>query len=303
MIFKPRFESMELKILRYLKARMKLDPKDENHYTNLEKGYAGELQFDKLLEKLSNENLVINDLLLECNNTFFQIDTMLILSNTIYLFEIKNFEGDFYIEGDRWYSTPRSEIKNPLLQLKRNESLLRRLLQELGSNFPIEAHLVFLNPEFQLYQAPLNLPVIFPAQLNRYIEKISRRSSTIKNTHTKLAEQLLTLHISESPFSRIPEYTYEELEKGIICLGCGGFYETLHGTTLKCNRCGETEDHYSAVLRSIKELEVLFPSVKLTMKTLQDWCKVLKNKKTIKKIIRGNYMLVEKGKQSYYIRK
>ncbi|WP_422392315.1 nuclease-related domain-containing protein [Niallia oryzisoli] len=87
----------------------------------------------------------------------------------MYLFEVKNFAGDFYIEKDTWYSKSGNEIQNPFDQLKPCESLYRRLVHDLGlgSTFSIEAYLIFIHPEFTLYQTPLHLPAIFPTQLNR----------------------------------------------------------------------------------------------------------------------------------------
>lgn len=68
-------------------------------------------------KKLTNDWLIVKDLLLESNNTVFQVDTLLISPETVYLFEVKNYEGDFYIESDRWYTISKTEINNPLLQL------------------------------------------------------------------------------------------------------------------------------------------------------------------------------------------
>ena len=79
---------------------MTLSDKDKQHYFNLKKGYEGEVMFDSLTEKLQCECLILNDLLLKINNTTFQIDT-LIISDTIYLFEVKNFEGDYVYESDK----------------------------------------------------------------------------------------------------------------------------------------------------------------------------------------------------------
>ncbi|MFV8826503.1 nuclease-related domain-containing protein [Alkalihalobacterium sp. APHAB7] len=66
--------------------------------------------------------------------------------------EVKNYAGDFLIENDNWFSLPKKEIKNPLLQLKRSEDLLRRLFQDNGMNLTVEPHLVFVIPGFHLYQ-------------------------------------------------------------------------------------------------------------------------------------------------------
>jgi hypothetical protein len=171
MLLNPCSETKELLILRSLNSRLNLSTKEKQYYINLEKGYEGEKKFEKLLENQLSDFLILSDLLLEKNNTVFQIDSTLIFQKKIHLFEVKNYEGDFYIEKDIWYSRSGTEINNPLEQLKRSESLFRRLLQDLRLTLPVEAHLIFINPEFTLYQAPMNLPIILPTQLNHFIKK------------------------------------------------------------------------------------------------------------------------------------
>jgi hypothetical protein len=298
---KPRYESLELKILRSLNVRMNLAAKEENYYLNLEKGYKGEQKFDEWIKPLSNDRLVLNDLLLEYNNTLFQIDSLTISSNTIYLFEVKNYEGDFFIEGDRWYSISRTEIKNPLLQLQRNESLFRRLLEDLGFNISIESYLIFVNPEFHLYQTPLNLPIIFPTQLNRFMDKMKKRPSNLKETHSKLAKQLLSLHLKETPYNRLPKYHYDQLEKGMTCPSCHTFYNHLKKTTLICSNCGGREEYESAVLRNVEEFKLLFPKSKITISGIYEWCNTIKDKKTIRNVLTNNFILIRRGKSSHYV--
>ncbi|WP_312889188.1 nuclease-related domain-containing protein [Desertibacillus haloalkaliphilus] len=96
---------------------MDLSKKDKQHFFNLKKGYEGEIIFDSLTEKIQSECFILNDLLLKQNNTMFQIDSLLIFQESIYIFEVKNFEGDYYYESERLYKTPDSEITNPLNQL------------------------------------------------------------------------------------------------------------------------------------------------------------------------------------------
>lgn len=214
MILKHRYEPEKLKLLRYLNIRMQLPSKDYTHYLNLEKGFTGEKQFDKLLVNMPDEWIILKDLLLEYSNTIFQIDSLLITGDCIYVFEVKNYEGDFYIDQDKWCTTLKSEIKNPLLQLQRCESLLRRLLQDLGFNSPIKSYLIFINPEFYLYQAPLNLPAVFPAQLNRFLLKLKLKAISPKEKLLKLAEKLIFLSLKETPFAKKPQYMFESWKRG-----------------------------------------------------------------------------------------
>ena len=57
--FKPRFEPVKLKILRFLNTRMNLTVKEKQYYLNLEKGFEGEVMFDTLTEELQSECLII----------------------------------------------------------------------------------------------------------------------------------------------------------------------------------------------------------------------------------------------------
>ncbi|MBX9971738.1 nuclease-related domain-containing protein [Cytobacillus firmus] len=300
MILKFRNEPEELKMLQCLHRRMRLSPKDYSHFLNLEKGFSGEKKFDELLEHSPEEWIILNDLLFDYSNTIFQIDSLLITGGCIYLFEVKNYEGDFYIEQDRWYKAPsNAEVMNPLLQLQRSESLLRRLLHELGVKTPLKALLIFINPEFQLYQATMNLPAIFPAQNKRFMDNLILKSQPANKRHTMLAEKLMSLHLEDIPFGRRFEYTFEELEKGIKCSSCGLFMSLLNKNNLKCS-CGSIERTEFAILRSVEDYKILFPQEKITTKSIHMFCNIFNSKRSIQKILSKHYQLNGFGKTSYY---
>ena len=56
----------------------------------------GEQKFDLLAESIQEGRYIIIDLLLEVNNSYFQIDTLIISQGVIHLLDIKNFQGDWY---------------------------------------------------------------------------------------------------------------------------------------------------------------------------------------------------------------
>ena len=170
--YKKRTEPEKLVILSLLNTRMELSEKDVQEYASLKKGFEGEVMFDELTEKLQCDCFILNDLLFKFNNTLFQIDSMIIFSDKIYFYEVKNFEGDHFYESDRLYKTPNYEYNNPLHQINRSESLLRQMLQNIGYPFPLEANVVFINPEFTMYQAPLKKPFIYPTQVKSYLKKL-----------------------------------------------------------------------------------------------------------------------------------
>ncbi|MCP3738627.1 nuclease-related domain-containing protein [Rossellomorea sp. BNER] len=300
MPYKSRSKSTELQILKTLNTRMSLSNKDKQHYFNLKKGYEGEVIFDLLTEKLQSECFILNDLLLKLNNTIFQIDSLIINSEAIYLFEVKNFEGDYYYESDRLYKKPKTEINNPLNQLIRNESLLRQLLQNLGFTIPIYSSVVFINPEFTLYQTPLNKPFIFPTQVNRYLEKLNTIPSKLNRKHKRLADKLISLHIKDSPFKLLPPYDYDQLQKGLPCVKCTSFTISIEGKKCVCKECGHEEIVATAVMRNVKEFKLLFPNRKITTNVIHEWCKEVKSKKRIRTILKKNFKIVGVHQWSFY---
>ncbi|MCF6137913.1 nuclease-related domain-containing protein [Pseudalkalibacillus berkeleyi] len=290
----------ELQILRALNYRKLLSNKDKNKYINAEKGYEGECKFDEWLSPLISGKIVLNDLLLEYNNSIFQIDSLLLTTENIILFEVKNFEGDYYINGSEWYSMKGKVINNPLHQLHRNTVLLRGLLNESGLKLQIEPQLIFMNPLFQLYQAPIEPPIIFPNQLIRYRAILKKDRSFINDKMKKIAKHLLSLHLDKNPNSRSPKYHYNELQKGTICPSCHQMYRELTKTILVCGSCGGTEHYEPAILRTIADHQLLFPDKKITTDEIHQWSGKTVSKITIRKLLNKNFKQVKCGPSTYY---
>lgn len=304
MIMKSRTVPEELKHFRCLNVRIDFSKDDDHYYTVLEKGFQGEKKFDALIGDLSDNWIIINDLLLKYNHTLFQIDSLLISHDLLYANDVKNYEGDYYLEKDRLYKVSKKEIKSPSEQLIRGESLLRRLLHDLGFNLPIESRLVFVNPEFFLYHAPINLPAVFPSQLDRFIKKFKMKSGKLSNWHFQLGEKLVSLHIKKGPLNQVPAYSYEQLKKGIVCSSCWhSFMSKLNTKILVCTDCGHKENIDAAVLRSAEEFSMLFPDRKITTSAIFEWCRIIESRKTIWRVLGRNYILVKNGRASYYEKK
>jgi hypothetical protein len=301
-LFKARTVPTLLRILRILNTQLDLSEDEQKYYYNQEKGYEGEVQFDLMTEKLQNIGYILNDLLLEVNNTSFQTDTQLLFQDTIYLIDVKNFEGEF----EYCYTTENLKmlsgkiVKNPLDQLKRSKSLFQQLLQNLGCNLKIEAYVIFINPEFTLYQAPPDIPFILPTQINRFLKKLETKPSRLNSLHKKLAEKLVSLHMSESPYIRLPKYEYNQLKKGNTCKECQSFSMYVRGKNVVCCDCGFDEFVETAVIRNVEEIKLLFPEIKITTNTVHEWCGVIKCKKRISRILTKNYKVVGGSKCIHY---
>ncbi|MEH7272303.1 nuclease-related domain-containing protein [Neobacillus vireti] len=301
MLIRPREISVEIIILRILSNRMKLTEKEKLHLSNQEKGYEGEVKFDALTEGLENENLILNDLLLEVGESLFQIDSLIIFSGVIHLIDVKYFEGEYYYDDNELFKTKTgSEKKDPLLQLKRCHSLFRQLLQKNGFNFPTEAHLVFNNPEFTLILPTQNPQIILPTQVNSFIKKLKKIPSGLNERHSKLADLLVSLHLTENPYSRLPKYNFNMLKKAVFCGNCHLTSLSINRKIITCNQCGYVDDVDSVIMRSVKELRILFPGVRITTKLLYEWCGGSISIKTIRRILKKNFKAIGNTKECYY---
>ena len=259
--------------------------------------------FDQLTDKLTNDMYVLKDLRLKVNNSIFQIDTLIIFQETICPSEVKNFESDYEYdsESEGFKSISNNEdILNPLDQLKRAMILLQKLLQNYGFHIAIEGNVVFVSPEFTLYNAPLNKPIILPTQLKRFTKKLNQTPSKLNDQHRKLAELLISLHQNEPPYTQIPTYTYEGLIIGLICALCHSFTITVQGGKCVCGQCGHVEEVESAILRSVRELKLLFPDMKITTNGVYEWCKVIESKKMIRRVLKKNFIAEGMRQHRYF---
>lgn len=291
----------ELQFLETLSKRKRFTSKEKRYYFNLQRGFEGELLFSQFIGNLKNDSIILTDLLLEYNQTTFQVDCLLITRSKIYLYEVKNFEGDYYFDNDKFYKIPRQEIINPFHQLSRAESILRQMLLSIGSNTPIESHVVFVHPTFFLYQSPLDIPAIFPNQIERHVSFLMREAGNVTATERRLASRLVELAKKESPFQKLPEVEYAELDKGITCTACEGLSMRLVKRTCVCGVCGYKESVTTAVLRSISEFQLLFPNERLTTHQIFHWCGELVPKNIIYRVLSTNFKSVGTKKWTHYV--
>ncbi|WP_042146849.1 nuclease-related domain-containing protein [Paucisalibacillus sp. EB02] len=298
---KKRTPSRELQILEILYLRGNLSEEVRQHYFNLKKGYEGELLFDRILDnQLQNDCLIIKDLLLKMNNTTFQIDTLIIFQEFIKLFEVKNFEGEYTYDNDNFYKYPKYKITNPEHQLDRAETLLRQLLSNHGLHHAIKSSIVFVNPEFTLYNAPATKPFVLPSQINTLVKKLNTNQSKLTNLSKLIADKLISLHQKDSPYSKLPTYSFSQLKKGINCKSCHSISISVQGHYCYCNTCGKREKLADAVIRSTRELILLFPKEKITTSMVHEWCECISSTQRVQRILMKKFKFISNKRWSYF---
>lgn len=291
-----------MRICDCLEERKILSQTEQNLLYNAEQGYTGECEFYAFLQDAaSNKLLLLSSLSLRANNANFQIDSILINNETIYLFEVKNYAGDYYISKNRWFSHPaRKEISNPFIQLKRSEGLLRQLLATHGIDYPIKAYVVFVNPEFTLFNASINYPLILRSQFSRFFRPSFFQQTPYSDKDFYVAQFLMDSHQDVIYKDNLPSYTFAELKKGIKCPKCGRFMRVETFYRVKCSACLYIERNESAVLRSINDFKFLFPEMKITTKNIVEWCNIL-SARVIRRILSNYLERRGQGRSTHYI--
>src|SRR3546814_3760645 len=98
------------------------------------KGYQGEVQFDRLTEKLQRDCHILNDLQLESNKSSFQLDSSLIFQDTYSLFEVKNFEGEYVYDPEYFRSEEHTSELQSLMRISYAVFCLKKKKKSIHSN-------------------------------------------------------------------------------------------------------------------------------------------------------------------------
>lgn len=280
-------EPKRLQILKALQKRMRLSDADIKKLHHLQKGYEGEVRFRKLLAAyLTSDCLILYDLFRESNEASFQLDCVIIQQHTIWHLEVKNFSGDFQLKDKILHNlTAGIDMKNPLNQLERGHYLLQQSLQKFSCNIPLKSYVVFVHPEFFIYQAQPGNPIIYPAQIPRFITSINKSASKLQSFHYRLAHKLFSNQIPEKQ-DYIPAYAYTQLRKGIYCHQCDRqLFAAADERTLTCKNCHDQESKASAIIRHTIEFSILFPESKITTAVIWEWCGKMYSRYQIREVL------------------
>ena len=293
-----RHESLSL-----LDIKTTLDKETRQELQNLQKGYEGEQTFQAFLEKRpSTDGLVLTNVVLEVRGSPVQIDSLVIAPDTVYLYEIKNYSGEYKMEDGILYTLSGFEVDNPMIQLERTQSRLRQLFQQWRMNIKIEANIIFVHPQFVLYNADPKHPIVIHAQINKHLDKINSKGLPILKRHRQLANKLIASIIEEGPYhKKSPSYTYEELNKRVGCVKCLSSCILLTQRSFTCSTCHYKGTIEELVLQQVEDFKLLFPDKRVTRHSIHDWCGGVIPEQRIYKLLHHNFVKQGKNNGTHYI--
>ena len=280
-----------LAVLEHLNSRKSLPEIETLNYERQSQGYIGEDKIRSLLlGRLNVKPIALFDFRFKANNDECQIDCLLLFQNECVLIEVKNYSGEYvYRDAEIFFNGSMKRLySQPFPQVARAKVLLGDLFKSLGIRINISEKIVFINDKFYLYEVPGNLPVVYNATLDRFLRELNDKRCDLSDYHLKIAAKLKSVRLKNSVYERIPAYEYDTIQKGIPCVNCSSWMNKSHENSrkyLSCETCNSIETIDNAILRMVREYNLLFKDRKITSLAIYDWTNRIISQKAIRNIL------------------
>ncbi|GBG94523.1 hypothetical protein LFYK43_09820 [Ligilactobacillus salitolerans] len=264
-----RQKNLELQFLETLCRRTQLDTKEENQLYRLQQGFTGECQVDQLIKRLPKHPFVLDDLNIQFGQKVTQIDKLVLVGQTLYLLDVKDYQGKYTYQAGSWYHDGKILTGNILSQIDRARDILARILLDNNLSLTIEPVIIFVNPAVQLeIDDPASHTI---KRLGEFADWFEQRTTAHRDP---AVEQRLVVVLSKyqipavAPKADFSQQTHRSLHPGICCPHCHNFALVQKRYSLYCPRCRSFEPKEQAYVRTICEYGVLYFKQDLRRKEL-----------------------------------
>lgn len=300
MFLNPRGKSHDLLFYETLQRRSGLTNIEKSWYKTFVKGFNGECLYDEIFEDVGhNDVLIYRDLYLRIGKSITQYDALVINDEGIIVNEIKNYTGEYKMEGGDWYRSGRRISEDPIAQLNRAVGKLIGLRNSVNGSFGISGKLIFVSDDFYLHTDDNSLwgKIVVRADLRRYLRQF--RGGKIGNK-SQFIVRLLSENIVENPYidNNVDE---ERLRKGLYCRPCGSFSLTKSRFHLSCSDCGSKESNETHLLRAMSDYQYLFYGKDMTRTAFMNFIDHSLTSRVVYRILLKHCYVDKKGNKTAYI--
>ena len=156
------------------------------------KGWEGERRVASELSYLSDEFLLLNDVMLPGGRG--NIDHILVGPTGVFVFETKNYSGKYVCYGDRWFFQgvrQKYDVSSVSVQAKNNANTLAGLLHTSGFTVDVNPVIVFTHPSVQLWLHHPTVPVLKSGTVCNFLLNQQPRFKVSGPYSQKVAEKIL----------------------------------------------------------------------------------------------------------------
>jgi len=288
-----RKEAHELQWLETVGQRKQLTEEQRRALQRLQKGFLGEQQMDKLAKMfLSEKVLVIDDITLQYQNTVVQIDKILIIGNTVYIIDVKFYQGNYILQNNSWIRGGKFLTSNILEQLRKAVRVIENVFKEQQIDLQVKGVLAFLNPESSI-QIKDQIPetVLSFNEIPAWLLALTQQPVNERYYHWQSA--LLQYRIDNYRTKcTLSSQEAKQLQKGIRCPRCHQFKVVDKRHTVKCD-CGYVEPKETAYTRTICEFGVIFHNQVLKLKKLKEFFGEQVDEHYLKHILKKHFVSIK----------
>src|SRR5699024_11099742 len=235
----------------------------------------------------------------------FECDFLLITRYKVYVFEIKNYRGEFvYKEGFVKINDIQKNF-NPIHQTRRNYRNVQEIVSEINPNIQVEGATIFtgINNAVFMESEVSDIKIIPRSYLKWYIDQIIKEEQENRRLITNQEAILAQLIHYEIKNSFLPEAISKEkmatAKRGICCAKCNSYHVKVNRFNIEC-RCGYKEDREIATLRAIYDYAVLNHDKRLTINHLLHFIDHQVSRTYLLNLLNQYFSAVKKSSESYY---
>lgn len=197
----------------------------------LEAGYSGERKVDQYLQKINlpDSSIILTNVELALSsNHSFQIDTLLITKQTIFILEIKNIKGNLYFKSNphhllREVDGVETIMDCPLTQLEIAKENLSLWLLQRGIDMNVSGIVVLANNQCIVKEVPRNARLTYMKRLAVILGKINQMTAVYQTKEIQTVATLIKQN--QVAYNIYPLCNYfridpATLKKGQLCSKC-----------------------------------------------------------------------------------
>ena len=276
---------------------------------NTQAGYSGEKEYDRFMKEVRTDypHAILHDLYLHYEGVYFQIDSLFISPEAIYISEIKNRADQILITEHPTQFIQVNDVgksrlfRSPIAELERKIQFLKKWLMQRNIEMPVKGLVVFAYNNQIKIEGQTSMPIITTYEAPTYFRGLTP-SKTIfgEKEIRKIAKTLIKSHREYNPFPLLTRYRIHpnHLEYGILCSLCPSrSIMTWSLRRWECSTCRlrETDSH----LKAIDDWFMLMPG-KLTNHAFCTFTGIT-NRHTAKRLLaRSNLKQQGSGRGSRY---
>lgn len=211
----------------------------------LQAGYSGELKVDYYLQKIGvpDSSIILTNVELTLSSNYsFQIDTLIITKQTIFILEVKNIKGNIYFKSNphhllREINGEETIMECPLTQLEITKENLSIWLAQKGIEMNISGIVVLANNQCIVKEAPPNPAITYMKRLAIILRQMNKMTPIYKSEYIQMIAKLI--QANQTSYRVYPLCNYFKIDSNLLKNGqlCSLCNQTLIYRNHKTHYC------------------------------------------------------------------